>query len=246
MKQFWYIEPKGDNKYASVGCSDWHDANSKIEFSELGFCQDDDFYHVFAYATKFSEIQVFNDKNWKFEPQLVKFKVAKKDYQKEDREKNKVDVKQSRLERWLCHLFNGLEEGVIYSGFINLKDDPYCDLFTKGVDFDGNPIDPLVLTQMLKMSVVIKPVESPEQIKPEDIKAPNSKSGFSKGGYSGKPAQTELEKLSDRLSFVCSQVNAMGEGVPVENLAQLADILATAANKKAIQEVFTLCTALIS
>ncbi|MBH8553404.1 hypothetical protein I8751_13670 [Nostocaceae cyanobacterium CENA357] len=246
MKQMYYIEKKEGDKFALVGCSEWSEANSVISFDELGFCQDDGFYHCFAYATKVTEIGCFGDKNWKFEPQLVKFKLAKKDYQKEDKQKNKVDVKQSRLERWLCDLFNGLEEGVIYKGFINLKDDPYCDLFITKIDPKGQPIPEPLLKQMLSMSVDIEPVETPEHIKPEDIKAPNGKGSWGKGGYGGKPGQTEIEKLTDRMSFICSQVNAMNEGIPVENLAQLADVLSGAENKKAIREVLDLCIALMS
>jgi len=244
-RQFWFMPPKEGQKFASAGCSDWADAYSKLEFTELAFCKDDDFYHVYAHATKFTEIQDFNDKKWKFEPCCIKFRVAKKDYQKEDKEKNKVDVKQSRLEKWICHLFTGLVEGQVYSGFINLQDDLYCDLFVSGKDIDGKPIDPMVLTQMQKMSVALNLVESPVHITADDVKVPAGKSGgFTKGG--GRPAQAESEKLADRMKFVCEQVNAMGEGVPVENLAQLSDLILTAPNKNAIREVFNLCTALMS
>jgi phosphatidylserine/phosphatidylglycerophosphate/cardiolipin synthase-like enzyme len=49
-KDFWYIAPKEGQKYAIVGSSNWSDTASKVEFDELGFISEDDFYHVYAYA----------------------------------------------------------------------------------------------------------------------------------------------------------------------------------------------------
>ncbi|MDZ7968744.1 MAG: hypothetical protein RM368_27965 [Nostoc sp. DedSLP03] len=244
MKDFYYIEPKKDDKFALVGSSDWTQVYSVIEFAELGFCSDDNFYHLFAYATRFTNINKFGDKNWEFEPQLIKMKVAKKDYQKEDKDKNKVNVAQSRLEKWICWMLDARDPSVIYSGFIKLQDDPMCEMFLTGIGLAGEQIDETVLNQMLKMSAIFDPVAEPQYIKPEDVQPPK---GFSnKGGYSGKPAQTELERLRDRLAFVCEQINKMDDSIPVENLAQLADVLSIAENKEEVQVVFDLCTSLMS
>ncbi|MEH2172194.1 hypothetical protein [Nostoc sp.] len=244
MKDFYYIEPKKDDKFALVGNTDWTQAYSIFEFAELGFCSDDTFYHLFAYATGFTGINKFSEKNWKFEPQLIKMKVARKNYQKEDKEKNKVDVAQSRLEKWICWLLDSMDSSLIYSGFIKLQDDAMCDIFISGIGISGEQIDPTTLNQMLKMSAIFNPVAEPQYIKPEDVQLPK---GFSnKGGYSGKPAQTELERLRDRLAFVCEQINKMDDSIPVENLAQLADVLSIAKNKEEVQVVFDLCTSLMS
>ncbi|MBD2494997.1 hypothetical protein [Nostoc sp. FACHB-280] len=219
-RQFWFMAPKEGTKYASVGCSDWSDAYSKLEFAELAFCQDDDFYHVYAYATKFTEIQDFNDKKWKFEPYHIKFKVAKRDYQKEDKDKNKVEVKQSRLEKWICHLFTGLVEGAVYSGFINLQDDLYCDLFVTGKDIDGKDIDPMVLTQMQKMSVGLTLVESPTHILAEDLKVPQGK-----GAYFGEAVVFAVDAATMYQAgyiFYCSDNGVwLVDAVPPEYLRQL-------------------------
>lgn len=242
MKQFWYIEPKEGQKYANIGCSGWNEANSRIEFDELVFIKDDDFYHVFAYATAFTEIQNFNNKSWKFEPQLVKFRVARKDYQKEDRDKNKVDVKQSRLEKWLCSLFQESEEGLVYRGWINLKDDSYCDLFVTK-ELKGIPIDDVVLKQMMAMSLEWELLtEPPTKINlEEDIKLPNGKGGY---GKEYAKTQTESQKLSDRVKFVCEQFTLATEE-PITNLNEIRLLLADDKKRGMAVSLLEICSALI-
>nr|MBD2342525.1 hypothetical protein [Calothrix sp. FACHB-156] len=240
-----YVAPKENQKYASIGCSDWSQLHTKFVFDELAFISDDNFYHVFAHATEISNIEDFNNRSWKFDKGLVKFRVAKKDYEKEDKEKKKVAVAQSRLEKWVCKLFAEREEGVTYHGFINLQDDKYCELFVSGKDDDGSQIEPTMLARMEKMSATLEPVETVEHLSPEDFVLPTGKGGFSKGGFGGK-GQTELEKLNDRVAFICTQVNAMSDCPAISDLGQLADLLEIVPNKKAIQKVFDLCIALIS
>ncbi len=245
MKQFWYQAPKEGQKYASIGCSGWSEANSTIIFDELVYCQDDGFYYIFAYATKVTELQNFGNKDWKFEPQLLTFKVAKKDYEKQDKERKTVKVQQSRLERWLCHTLSELEEGLAYKGWINLKDDPSCDyLVTKNLN--GVPIDGAIYQQMLSMNLEIEALtEPPKHINvEEDVKPPSGKGGFGKGGYGAK-SQTEAEKLADRLAFVLGQVNQASD-IKVENVGQLASLVSgTDSVSKELRYVFDLCVALM-
>lgn len=246
MKQFYYIEPRKDDKYALVGCSDWSDAYSKFEFTELGFCKDDGFFHIFAYATRFTEINKYGEKNWKFEPQLIKMKVARKDYQKEDKDKNKVDVKQSRLEKWICWMLTELDDSQFYSGFINLQDDVMCDIFVSGLGMKGETIDPAVLDQMMSMSALLSALlEPPTHISTEDVQPPNYKSKNSGWSGSGRSAQTEKEKLQDRLTFICEQVNQSNDGISVENFAQLIDAIETSENSQRIKEIIAYCTSLM-
>ncbi|WP_375501671.1 hypothetical protein [uncultured Nostoc sp.] len=245
MKQFYYIEPKKDDKYALVGNTDWANAYSMLEFTELGFCKDDDFYHLFAYAKKFTEINKYGDNNWKFEPQLIKMKVARKDYQKENKDKVKTDVKQSRLEKWICFMLDKLDDNQFYSGFISLKDDSMCETFITGLGMRGENIDAAVLAQMMSMSVSLLPLlEPPIHISTEDVQAPNYKNKGS-GGFGGKPVQTEKEKLQDRLAFICEQVNKLSDGIPVENFAQLVDVIEASENPQGIKEIINLCTSLM-
>jgi len=220
MKQFWYIEKKENQKFAMVGCSNWAEANSRIEFEELAFYKNDDFYHVFAYATAFTEIAVFGDKNWTFQPQFIKFKFATKDYQKEDKDKNKVDVKQSRLEKWLCSLFDELEEGKFFKGWLNLKDDPYCDIFVSK-ELKGIPIDQSVLSQMMMMSVEMEEI-TPSKLTAEDITVTSSSGGF--GGKGFARGQSELEKIEDRLKFLLKQVEPIAPQ-PINNLHELCTLM---------------------
>lgn len=248
MKQFWYIDPKKDDKYALVGCSDWTEAYSKFEFDELGFTSDDGFYHLFAYATKFTEINKYGERNWKFEPQLIKLKVARKDYQKEDRDKNKVDVKQSRLEKWVCSLFDSLSNGIVYSGFINLQDDSMCDIFVSGTGLKGEKLDPAVLAQMMSMSASVTPLfEPPQHLDIADIKTPSSNGYYNKGGYGGgKPVQTELERLADKLAFVCEQINKCGVEPPTTSIADILRASKIHPEKELISETLSWLTTLFS
>ncbi|MBW4689608.1 MAG: hypothetical protein KME40_32080 [Komarekiella atlantica HA4396-MV6] len=232
---------KEGNKYAYVGTSNWAEANSQIDFSELGFCDDDSFYYVFAYVTKFNGIAKLRDDSWSFEPQLIQFKVAKKDYEKTDKEGKQQKVVQSRLEKWLCKLFDELDEG-IYSGSLSLQDCSMVESFVTGLDNSGKPVDPTTLKIMQGTYASLELVEKPEKVLPEDIKTPSGKS-YSKGGYA--KGQTELEKLNDRVSFICQQVNNQ-TSIPVENFAQLVDILEISPEKETISKILSLCTSLMS
>jgi hypothetical protein len=240
VKSFWYIPAKEGQKYAIVGCSEWANAYAEMHFSELKFISDDDFYHVYAYATNFAGVENFNDKNWKFEPQLVKFRVARRNYQKDDKNKGKVDVKQSRLEKWLCHLFSEMDEDSAYSGFLALKDDSQLESFITNTDVKGEPLDPVIRNFLLQKAVLLEPIETLQHIKPEDIEIPKGKTGYGKG-Y-GKPAQTELEKLNDRLTFICQQVNAYST-IQAENIPQLIDLMGDNPN---IEAIFKSCLEIMS
>jgi hypothetical protein len=244
-KDFWYIAPKEGQKYAMIGSSNWSDTASKVEFDELGFISEDDFYHVYAYATKFKGIASFGDKSWEFKPQLVKFRVARKDHEKEDKEKKKVVVTQSRLEKWICSLFGRLEEGKIYSGFINLQDDEFCLTLATGIDHNtGNQIPEEVLRQMEKMQAYVVEVTEPKHVLAEDIEIPKGKKGGF--GYGGSKGQTELEKLNDRVAFICQQLGFISPELKISNLAEIHEAMQTFDGYKAnIEAVFGYCTNLM-
>lgn len=218
---FWYNAPKDGSKYASLGCNSWAEVNSKVEFKELGFCSDDDFYYVFTYATKFTDVGKIGDKDFKLEPQLLTFKVARKDYQKWDsKEKKQVPAQQSRVEKWVCKIFSSLEQGSIYKGEIHLQDCGLIDAFITGIDSSGKPVDPLSLEFMQSNMKRFELVDASEHVLADDIKTPEGKSGWS--GKGGAKAQSELEKLNDRTAFLLSQVNQIDASLDVKNIYELA------------------------
>lgn len=241
-RQFWYMSPKEGEKFASVGCSDWNDTSSELTFEELGYVHDDDWIHFYAFATKFTDIQDFNNKNWKFEPGFIKFKVAKHDYQKENKEKQKVDVKQSELEKWINLQFPATLSGAIFSGFISLKTNPYHKMLLENKDHTGKELVPEMANMLMAGMLTLTLIEEPTKIKPEDIALPQGKGGFKYGGAKG---QTELEKLNDRVAFLCDQINKCGEATPVTNVYEICTIHNFSKQPHLIAEVLKTCTSLM-
>ena len=223
---FWYNPPK-DSKFASLNCSDWKQVNSKIEFDELRFCSSDEFYYIYARCSKFSGVQKMGEKDFtidsKTEPVFLTFKVARKDYDKWDyKEKKQVPTEQSRLEKWICKIVDGLDPTKAYTGKLDLQDSNILDIYLSGLDTGGNPIDENLLKTMQATSVSLEPIE-PTHISDDEVKLPVDNK--TKGSFGGSKGQTELERLNDRLAFMCQQVCKIDESITVSNLFELCKIL---------------------
>lgn len=204
---FWYNAPKEGQKFANLSCKDWFEVNTQFEFEELAWKQDDGFYHLFAYATKFTDCDQMGlgaGIKFKFEPQLVQFKVAKKNYIKKGFQgKPDKSIEQSRVEKWLCKVLSQYDEGVIYHGKFSFTDTAQIDTFLTGIDPNGQKVEPLLLQSMESYYYSLSVVGESKYLKPEDIQI---KSNW-KGGGSSAPSQTELEVLNDRLAFVLQEVD---------------------------------------
>ncbi|WP_201800715.1 hypothetical protein, partial [Dulcicalothrix desertica] len=81
---FWYNTPSEGSEYSNLACTDFAGLNSLIKFDEVAFKSDDDFNYVFGYASDASDLIKVGDRDFKFTPQLITFKLAKKNYQKYD------------------------------------------------------------------------------------------------------------------------------------------------------------------
>lgn len=193
---FWYNK-KDDAKLANLACSEWKEVNSKIEFDELGFARDESFYYIYSKVNRFTDVMKMGDKDFKIGKELVTFKIARKDYTKKDW-KTKVDVQvpQSRVEKWVCSVFDVLDATKRYKGFLDLQDGNYLDTLLSGRSPEGKELQPEFLEMMQSTYRDFKETESKE-IGDDLIVVP---AGYSGSSYS--KGQTEIEKIKDRIAIL--------------------------------------------
>ncbi|MGB3650866.1 MAG: hypothetical protein WBA41_06600 [Rivularia sp. (in: cyanobacteria)] len=208
---FWYNK-KDDAKIATLACNDWLESNSKVEFNELGFTSDDTFYLIVADATKFTDVLKMGDKDFKISNEIVQFKVARKNYVKKDwKTKADVSITQSRVEEFVCSIFDNLNSELRYKGFINLQDGNYLNNLLTGKAVDGQIIPENMLEMMKSTYLLFEEIEE-SKITNDLLSMPASKgfSSYSKG-------QTEAEKIKDRVAFVDSQIKEVWEAENIES-----------------------------
>lgn len=208
---FYYNEKKDGEKFASIGCADWETANSTIEFSEAVFLSDEEFYYFFGYALSFSDCQKIGDKNWKWSPQLVTFKIAKKNYKgrKYDKDTGKwsdVDKEQSVGEKVVCKILESTEDDKFYKGKLQLTTDPSGKAIATGLGDDGKPVPSEMLAMLLAYRGTVTEIPESKHFKLEDVKLPDKKGGFNRGSS----GQKEIERLGDKLQFICNQLSEAG------------------------------------
>jgi hypothetical protein len=225
---FWYNTATDGEKFNSISCADWNQVNTNLEFDELAIKEDEDFYYLYGQFTKATDITKVGDKDWKFEPQLLTLKIAKKDYQKYSmKEKKRIPVSQSRVEKYYSKVFSGMNLTVIYSGKIQLQDSGFIDALLTGVDPNNNNVLPDAVLEMMASGFhAFKVVDEPTIIKPDEIKLP-TKSG---GNWGSGKSQTEYEKLGDRVKFVIEQFKLSIPHTEVNNFPELIKLMSNEAN----------------
>jgi len=198
----FYNAPKDGAKFSSVAFTDMTSVNSEIKFDELRFIADDDFYHLYLNAHKFTDLVKVGDKDWKFTEQLTSFKIARKNYEKwSQKEQKKLATEQSRVEKLVCKILDDLDGNQTYSGFLQLQDGNGIDAILTGTQ---NGKDVSAMVPMLLETYGSFEVTEASKISDADVVAPKKSSG----SYGAK-AQTELEKLNDRLNFIRTQLTIL-------------------------------------
>ncbi|KST64067.1 hypothetical protein [Mastigocoleus testarum] len=220
-------DTKASEKFSYISLSDFPSIKFGVNFQELCTKQDDDFYYVFGYAKSATGvIKVGSSKDWKFEPQEIYFKVAKKNYEKTDwKTKEKKVIEQSRVEKLLCKNLATLDESKVYQGQIDVFDTNQIDLILLGKQADGTDIPEVVLNSLNTGFWMVTPCESPEKINPPEITLPKS---YGSKSY-GSKGQSELEKLNDRTKFAKQCLSEAFPDKKIENVSDLADVLSEAA-----------------
>ena len=215
----WYNAPKDGAKFASIAFSDFASVNTQIEFDELRFTRDDDFYYLFFHATKVTDIVKMGDKDWKWKEELGTLKIARKDYEKwNSKEQKKIPTAQSRVEKLVCKLLEDKEPAETYKGFLQLQDGNGIDAILTGTQ---NGKDITAMVPMLMETYASFEVCDPDKIADSDVGVPAKKSGG--GGYGAK-SQTELEKLNDRFSFIKAQLKIVTD-TEVTTVADICEVL---------------------
>lgn len=201
--------PKEGSKFSSFYVMNWEEINSPIEFSELRFCKDDDYYYIYAFVTKFQDIIKAKEKEWKFSPQLMSFEVARKPVSR-----NGKEASQFAVEKLVCYALDRLDEAKSYKGNLCLQQAGFIATVVDGVDMQGKSVPDAVREQIAATVYSFEETEAKE-ISAEDVKA--KKAWFKSAGK----VQTEYEKLGDRLKFVADQLKLAGCELEIKSLTDL-------------------------
>ena len=207
----WYNLPTKDSKFANLACSDWSSINSKFDIAELAIKQDDSFYYLFAQATELTDVKfVKGERNWEFLPQLVQFKVARKDYEKYSMdEKKQIPVKQSMPEKFYCKCFETLDLEKIYAGKIYFQNIPQIEMAMNG-ELTEDMVT-VTIQSMCKLSIV----ELPQFLKLNELEIPTS------GFKSYSKTETEEERLNAREAKLLKSLKLMFPELEFNSLADV-------------------------
>ncbi len=175
-----YYEPTEDGYARLFGSLD--DVNAYIEWDEFGYVKtDENTILIYGYTTLFTGVRKLKktdeglrqDKDWSFQPQLVKFEIHKNPW-KDKRGENTPQCHEQFMFDWLT---GNLKEGEIYKGKIDFNPS-YNQIYDK--------INASILTGnldegLLKLCIEAYPVESPEKatVKPSGFKDDSGKKGKS-------------------------------------------------------------------
>jgi hypothetical protein len=221
---YWYNEPGKDEKFATVVTSNYEELNSQVEFSEITSRKDDDFSYLFGWITKITDTKKYGNNDWKFEPQLLMLKFARKNYEKWDsKQKKKVPTEQHPIEKLTCQAVDTLDETKVYSGKMLLQNGNIINMLLTKSDAGNTPMSDEMYNMMLSSYFSFTEIESCEHLPVDEIKLP-AKSGGGYGGYGAK-SQSEYDKLTDRVKFAVEQLKL---AIPdkAEHVNNLKDIYA--------------------
>lgn len=219
----WYNPAVAPEKFSNIAITDFSNINSTIEFEELGIKSDDEFYYLFAYANKVTDILFTKGgKEWSYTPQLVKLKIARKDTEKTDwQTKQKVAVPQSTVEKFYCKVIDDLDLECIYSGSLRLQSIPQIEMVVTGSAY-GEPLsDEMIKMTILSMCQFLK-IEETKHLNLDDLKLPT------KTAYS-RSSQTEYNKLEDRIKFILANLKLLH---PDKQLDTITDLHSLVNNEK--------------
>lgn len=212
----FYNEPK-DSKFATVAITDWTAVNSNVDFDELRFASNDEFYFVYMHATKFTDVIKIGDKDWKWTPQLVMIEVARKDVEKwNPKEKKKILTAQSSTEKLVCKMLDDLDSTLCYKGTMVLQESNFNLAILTGKDAQGKDIPEAMIEMLLAPLFNFDLVEESSLIPVDDVKVKERKAWSG-----GKAGQTELEKLNDRFTFIKEQLKLNGYQHDITSIGDL-------------------------
>ncbi|GAA6621576.1 hypothetical protein [Scytonema sp. NUACC26] len=215
---FWYNAPAKDSKFATISASKWSEANTKLTFGELAIKEDDTYYHLFGQCLDATDVINAKERGWKFEPQLLQVKIAKKEYQKwNSTEKKNETVQQSIVESFFATCFSQLDLTKVYQGKVILQSIPQMEMIFEQKESDPDMSQKVLEMTAKSMCTLVECLE-PTIIKLDEITIPTkSNNGF--GG--GSKAQSESDRLIDRMRFIKEQVKLALPDVEINSTADL-------------------------
>lgn len=220
----------------------WNTLASTLEFSELRFAINDDFYFIYAMADKLTDFKNFKDMKAPWIPTLVTFPVARKDYEQYSKAAGKkVTVAQSRLEKVVCLLLEALDPTKSYSGELYLMDTNTLDQILTKTDKKGQPMSDEKVAGLLETCGSFEEVEAPEKIVDADVICPAQKARS--GGFGTTVnMQPELEKLNDRIKFIASQI---AQGTDLKLCTNVFELRSLILSQPEAMEIYQFCIELM-
>jgi hypothetical protein len=214
----FYNAPKDGEKFSSIAVLDWENVNSVLDLTEFRFASNDDYYFIFSICDRATDVIKSGDKDWKF-PQGEKLliKIARRAVKrKKDGEPVWHDV-----EKFVCSRLEKLDPTKAYAGQITLQNSGFVKMVVTGADASGKPITE-AQEEMFASGLFSATEREIENIPDGDMVIP--KAAFYGGGAK---AQTELEKLGDRLTFIQAQLKAAGLDYEVKSVADISSAVIT-------------------
>lgn len=225
---YWYNEVGKDEKYAVINAGKMDEMNSSIEASEVVVRKDDTFYYLFGQFNKMTDIKKYGNNDWRFEPQLAQIKFAHKNYEKYDKvKKSNIAIEQHNIEKLASKILSTLDESIVYKAILNIQDSNIVKMLVEEKDATGNPIAPQTYSSLLISYFYFVPVlDEPQYIDIGAIKLPvkNTGNGWGSGG---SKAQSEYDKLNDRVKFIIEQTKLAYPDSNVSNVMDVTNMLLT-------------------
>ncbi|TWH55511.1 hypothetical protein CAL7102_03655 [Dulcicalothrix desertica PCC 7102] len=138
----------------------------------------------------------------------------------------------------MCQLLDELDFGNVYTGTMQLQTSNIINMLVTGKQLNGEPLPDVVKESMVNSYLSLKEIDEPKHIKVDALKLPEKKSW----GGGGAKGQTELEKLNDRLFFICTQLSV---DYPSRQFKSLSDVLVTVGLEPDAKKMFDLAIELI-
>jgi hypothetical protein len=232
---FWYNAASEGSKFNSLACTDWNQVNSMVQFDELAVKSDEEFHHLFGHANSATDVIKVGEKDFKWIPQLVTIKIARKNYQKYDRvAKKKVDAEQSTIEKLICKLLESYDLSKVWKANIQFQHSNIVQMLVDGVDTMGKPMPDMVFDSMSSSYLSMSEVTEPQHIKPDELQLPKA------GNWSGgKASQTEYEKISDRMKFATEQIKLAFPTVEATSVFDIANSLEKVPGLASVWDIIT-------
>lgn len=222
---FYLDEPKDGEKFSTIRPIKWAEVSTVLSFDELRVASSEGKHRLFMVLNK--DIKALaKDASGKSSPvEKTTGTLLQLDSKRKPTTWQGKTTEVSRMEGFLNSQLDKLDASKSYKGSIALQDSPMLEMLLSGTDATGEPIQSEFAATAWAMIWNLQETE-PNLIKPEDCIAPKGGSA----SWGGSKAQTEAEKLTDRLAFIKAEVAKVAPDYKISSTLDLASAAIAATN----------------